>query len=190
MRQNYIKNALIAWNSSLLGHLVFLSAKVYHPNIQGLFFPVQCVLPARNVIPCPCPYLNHAHPVRLRSHLVYSEVFSWLVPPKPFVSLLWILIMYSDGSLGASLGYAAVPFANIFISFHCLSATRFQVVLSKSCLTPTLHPLLHLACAQSLQWCPTLCDPVDCSPPGSSAHGDSPGENTGVGCHCLLQHLP
>jgi len=21
------------------------------------------------------------------------------------------------------------------------------------------------------QWCPTLCDPVDCSPPGSSAHG-------------------
>ena len=24
---------------------------------------------------------------------------------------------------------------------------------------------------QSLQWCPTLRDPVDCSPPGSSAHG-------------------
>ena len=23
-----------------------------------------------------------------------------------------------------------------------------------------------------------LCDPVDCSPPGSSGHGDSPGENT------------
>ena len=20
------------------------------------------------------------------------------------------------------------------------------------------------------QWCPTLCDPVDCSPPGSSVH--------------------
>ena len=25
--------------------------------------------------------------------------------------------------------------------------------------------------AQSLQPCPTLCDPIDCSPPGSSAHG-------------------
>ena len=25
--------------------------------------------------------------------------------------------------------------------------------------------------AQSLQLCPTLCDPVDCSPPGSSVHG-------------------
>ena len=27
------------------------------------------------------------------------------------------------------------------------------------------------------QLCPTLCDPMDCSPPGSSVHGDSPGKN-------------
>ena len=33
----------------------------------------------------------------------------------------------------------------------------------------------------------TLCDPMDCSSPGSSVHRDSPGENTGVGCHALLQ---
>ena len=26
-------------------------------------------------------------------------------------------------------------------------------------------------CAQSFQSCPTLCDPVDCSLPGSSIHG-------------------
>ena len=44
-------------------------------------------------------------------------------------------------------------------------------------------------CAKSLQLCPTLCDPMDCSPPGSSAHGDSPGKNTGVGCHALLQGI-
>ena len=37
------------------------------------------------------------------------------------------------------------------------------------------------------QSCPTFCDPVDCSSPGSSVHGDSPGNNTGVGCHSLLQ---
>ena len=35
--------------------------------------------------------------------------------------------------------------------------------------------------------CPTLCDPMDCSPPGSSVHGDSPGKNTGVCCHALFQ---
>ena len=34
-----------------------------------------------------------------------------------------------------------------------------------------------------------LCDPVDCSPPGSSVHGDSPGKSTGVGCHALLQGI-
>ena len=32
-------------------------------------------------------------------------------------------------------------------------------------------------------------DPLDSSPPGSSVHGDSPGKNTGVGCHALLQGI-
>ena len=35
--------------------------------------------------------------------------------------------------------------------------------------------------------CLTLCNPMDSSPPGSSVHGDSPGKNTRVGCHALLQ---
>ena len=39
------------------------------------------------------------------------------------------------------------------------------------------------------QSCPTLCDPMDCSPPGSSVHGDSPGRKTGVGCCALLQGI-
>ena len=39
------------------------------------------------------------------------------------------------------------------------------------------------------QSCPTLCLPMDCSPPGSSAPGDSPGKNTGVACHSLLQEI-
>ena len=40
------------------------------------------------------------------------------------------------------------------------------------------------------QMCLTLCSPMDCSPPGSSVHGDSPGKNTGVGSHALLQGSP
>ena len=39
------------------------------------------------------------------------------------------------------------------------------------------------------QSCLTLCNPRDCSPPGSSVHGDSPGKNTGAGCHALLQRI-
>ena len=38
--------------------------------------------------------------------------------------------------------------------------------------------------------CPTLCDPMDCSPPGFSVHGGTPGKNTGVGFLALLQDLP
>ena len=41
-------------------------------------------------------------------------------------------------------------------------------------------------CAQS---CPTLCDPVDYSPLGSSVHGDSPGKNIGASYHFLLQRI-
>ena len=37
--------------------------------------------------------------------------------------------------------------------------------------------------------CLTLCDPRDCSLPGSSVHGYLPGRNTGVGCHFLLQRI-
>ena len=30
---------------------------------------------------------------------------------------------------------------------------------------------------------------MDCGPQASSVHGDSPGKNTGVGCHVLLQGI-
>ena len=45
------------------------------------------------------------------------------------------------------------------------------------------------ACLVTAQSCLTLCNSMDCSPPGSSAQWDSPGKKTGVGCHALLQEL-
>ena len=39
------------------------------------------------------------------------------------------------------------------------------------------------------QSCLALCNPIDCGPPGSSVHGDSPGNNTEVHCHALLQGI-
>ena len=54
---------------------------------------------------------------------------------------------------------------------------------------PASLGLLVSACVLSLQLCPTLCDPMDCSPPDSSVLGDSSGKNTGVGCHALLQGI-
>ena len=47
----------------------------------------------------------------------------------------------------------------------------------------------RMCCAQPLQSCLTLCNTMECSPPGSSVHGESPGKNTGVGCHVFLQGI-
>ena len=49
-----------------------------------------------------------------------------------------------------------------------------------SCLINT-HVLSHFSL--------TLCDPMNHNPPDSSVHGDSPGKNTGVGCHALPQEV-
>ena len=53
----------------------------------------------------------------------------------------------------------------------------------------TCNPTCACICAESLQSCLTLCNLMDCSPPGSSVHVDSPGKNTGVDCHTLLQGI-
>ena len=49
--------------------------------------------------------------------------------------------------------------------------------------------VLSYAVCSVAQSCPTLCNPVDCSLPGSSVHGDSPDKNTGMSCHALLQGI-
>ena len=55
--------------------------------------------------------------------------------------------------------------------------------------TPLLENWIHwLLCLVALS-CHTLCNNMDCSLPGSSAHGDSPGKNIGVGCHALFQGI-
>ena len=54
---------------------------------------------------------------------------------------------------------------------------------------PPGKPKSTMLCVLCLvaQSCPTLCNLMDCSPPGSSVHGDSPGKNNGVGCYAFFQ---
>ena len=51
------------------------------------------------------------------------------------------------------------------------------------------HLILCAVLCLVAQSCPTLWDPMGCSPPGSSVRGDSPSKNTAVGCHALLQRI-
>ena len=46
--------------------------------------------------------------------------------------------------------------------------------------------VLKVLIAQS---CPTLCNTMNCSPPGSFVQWNSPGKNSSVGCHFLLQGI-
>ena len=46
--------------------------------------------------------------------------------------------------------------------------------------------LAAAAASKSFQSCPTLCDPIDRQPTKLPCPCDSPGKNTGVGCHFLL----
>ena len=68
-----------------------------------------------------------------------------------------------------------IPFVRLFL-FGIYSSDHFiNILYGRMCLVAQL--------------CLTLSDPMDCSPPGSSVHLDSPDKNTGVGCHALLQRI-
>ena len=58
---------------------------------------------------------------------------------------------------------------------------------------PALWELTAYGKTESIQIvtfeCPTLCDPMDCGPPGSSVHGISQAKSNGVDCHFLLQGI-
>ena len=63
-----------------------------------------------------------------------------------------------------------------YMSIYMHVYVCFNVKYTKTC-------VCMYACSASLQLGPTLCEPMDWSPPGSSVHGDFPGKNTGVGYH-------
>ena len=77
--------------------------------------------------------------------------------------------------------------------FHC--PTKNGIMQNKCCLCRRKTTQPYRPCkkkdarALSRFSCVRLCDPMDYSQPGSSVHRDSPGKNTGVGCHALLQGI-
>ena len=70
----------------------------------------------------------------------------------------------------ANLENSAVATGLEKVSFHSSSKERQCQKMFKYC---TIAYILHAAAAaaKSLQLCPTLCDPIDGSPPGSPVPG-------------------
>ena len=89
----------------------------------------------------------------------------------------WQMFLLSRKALSQTdtLSYCLYPFENPIVQERSYSVVVKENAVKLLCLVT--------------QSCPTLCDPVGWSPLGSSVHGDSPGKNTGVGCHALLQGI-
>ena len=97
--------------------------------------------------------------------------------------------------------YFPLPYSQLFTEYIWQKIKKSFVVssiLGKSpkcpllaCASNTITPPLSVGAVLCLvsQSHLILCTPVDCSPPGSCVHGDSPGKNTGIGCHALLQGI-
>ena len=87
--------------------------------------------------------------------------------------------MDSGGNLGLDNLSKALPLSSLLLLILLLPLLLVT--------DPGLEPRIVLCLVT--QSCPALCNAVDCSPPGSSVHGDPPGKNTGVGFHALLQGI-
>ena len=123
---------------------------------------------------------NHYEASTLSTH--FPEVFGILEGSFLSLSLsFFFMISNLQKSCRNSTGYSYyTPYLNspiiyIFLHLFYYSMNWFICVY-------------HILCSVA-QSRPTLCDPMDCTWPGSSVHEDSPDKNTGVGCHTLLYRI-
>ena len=92
------------------------------------------------------------------------------------LTLVGIHVVSSLGQLGVKLlqRILYVTLGHLLISLLCVCKGGIRI---STC-----------TCAKSRQLCPTLSNPKVCSP-WILCPWDSPGKNTGVGCHALLQGI-
>ena len=73
-----------------------------------------------------------------------------------------------------------------WIAFVTLWTKRNNLLLYCSFMSPNTNAQAFCV-SLVIQSCPTLCDHMDCSPTRLLCAWDSPGKNSGVACHSLLQ---
>ena len=115
----------------------------------------------------------------------------WLPRWKLPLSHALCFLFYSYPSIQSCLVYSYVLSGCVTWTAHqIVNTTRlgtFSVLFKAAASMP--GTVLRIMCVSVAQSCPTLCNPMDCSPPGSSVHEILHGKNTGVSCHFLLQRI-
>ena len=95
----------------------------------------------------------------------------------------------ANNKVGPEMTNAPYLFWSLLVMILGRVFTDFEWPLPASFGTLTTLSINVLCSAQLLPWGPTLCKPMDYSLTGSSRQEYSPGKNTGVGCHALLQGI-
>ena len=105
-----------------------------------------------------------------------------MVSVHPALTHVWIFVV-----LNSSIINMRVPYVFFFTG---ITAIILPFLLWFSTYNFQSSHLLQYMCVHvHVQLHPTLCDPMDCSSPGSSVHGLFKAKNTGVGCHFLFQRI-
>ena len=114
-------------------------------------------------------------------------------------TVVWVAISFSRGSCRPR-GWTSISYTGRWILYHWATreAPMIQPVLCK--VRPKRwqggadsgSPLSLPHCCVRIElsfFLVIVQSPRNCSPPGSSVHGDSPGMNSRVGCHALLHGI-
>ena len=132
----------------------------------------------------------------------------WLLPPSPHTksisksyfsflqSQFWISLLFAPSTVIAIPWHHCLDLWVSHLLFQGLSPLFVQHRdILKMCIRLSHFPVTPIsildaaAAAKSHQSCLTLCDPIDGKPTRLPCPWDSPGKNTGVGCHFLLQRM-
>ena len=97
-----------------------------------------------------------------------------------YTSVKTILLCYRYFGFWKSL---AKCWCCLFENFDCRMFSGSDFNEKYKIFSKSVSWLLLTLCVLVAQSCPTLCDPMDYSPPDSSVHGILQAQNTGVGCH-------
>ena len=116
------------------------------------------------------------------NHLFHDKALPWphVVQPNCFIKALWFDLLERMFKIISTqiwlLTKLLLLIFSYFTSFLTVNVVPLHVVHE--------NPVLCLVAPP----CLTLCDPVDCSPSGSSVHGSLQARKQ-VGCHALLQGI-
>ena len=104
-----------------------------------------------------------------------------------FLHLKYYLLTSHYGRINTRFLVLLLLTLHMFPSHPPFYHHNYDIILfrsdSRHCISITICVCVHA------ELCPTVCDPKDCSAPGSSVWGIFQAKNTGVGSHFLFQGI-